>query len=119
MILNRLEQAPSQMPNALLKPCPAVPEERKKLKVRDPNKYNWRPFHLPHALPNPAPAVPEERKKLKVRDPDKYNWRPRELISQLARIHLHLYRTHPHQWVEVGGMSLGGGGGSRIEGCYL
>lgn len=53
--------------------------------------------------PPPCSAVPEERKKLKVKDPERYHWRPRELIAQLARIHLNLYRTHPDQWAEVGG----------------
>lgn len=46
-------------------------------------------------------TVPEERKKLKVKDPERYNWRPKELIAQLAAIHLNLYRTHQQEWVEA------------------
>ncbi|GAB4822698.1 hypothetical protein N2152v2_009744 [Parachlorella kessleri] len=46
-------------------------------------------------------TVPEERKRLRVRDPEKYSWHPKELISQLARIHLNLYRTNPGQWAEA------------------
>lgn len=49
----------------------------------------------------PLSPVPEERKKLKLRDPERYNWHPRQLIAQLASIHVRLFRTDPAMWIEA------------------
>ncbi|KDD74812.1 hypothetical protein H632_c1058p2, partial [Helicosporidium sp. ATCC 50920] len=46
-------------------------------------------------------TIPEERKKLKLRDPERYNWHPRQLIAQLASIHVRLFRTNPAMWIEA------------------
>lgn len=46
-------------------------------------------------------TVPEERKRLRLRDPEAVGWHPKELITQLAQIHLHLYRARPQEWVQA------------------
>lgn len=85
-------------------------------------------------LPPPAPpphtyTVPEERKRLKLKDPERYHWRPRELIVQLAQIHINLYRADAGQWVQAVAADTdyygkkeaaewaGGKGGNLLLGC--
>lgn len=43
-------------------------------------------------------TVPSERKRLKLKNPEDYGWRPKELIAQLAYIHINLYRADPQSW---------------------
>jgi hypothetical protein len=50
--------------------------------------------------------VPEERRRLRIKDPEKYNWHPKRLITQLAQIHLCLYRARRDEWVQVGPLPL-------------
>lgn len=46
--------------------------------------------------------MPEARKRLKIKDPEQYSWHPKQLITQLAHIHLSLYRARSQEWVQVG-----------------
>ncbi|PRW05883.1 putative ubiquitin conjugation factor E4 [Chlorella sorokiniana] len=46
-------------------------------------------------------TVPAERKRLRVKDPEKYNWHPKRLITELAQIHLALYRVRRAEWVQA------------------
>ncbi|KAL4426229.1 hypothetical protein ABPG77_009844 [Micractinium sp. CCAP 211/92] len=46
-------------------------------------------------------TVPEERRKLRLKEPEKFGWHPKELITQLAQIHLYLYRARQQEWVQA------------------
>jgi ubiquitin conjugation factor E4 B len=46
-------------------------------------------------------TVPSERKRLKLKNPEEYGWRPKELIAQLASIHINLYRADPDSWSQA------------------
>ncbi|PSC67765.1 putative ubiquitin conjugation factor E4 [Micractinium conductrix] len=46
-------------------------------------------------------TVPEERKRLRLKEPEKFGWHPKELITQLAQIHLSLYRARRQEWVQA------------------
>lgn len=46
-------------------------------------------------------TVPEARKRLKIKDPEQYSWHPKQLITQLAHIHLSLYRARSQEWVQA------------------
>lgn len=46
-------------------------------------------------------TVPEERRKLRLKEPEKFGWHPKELITQLAQIHLYLYRARRQEWVQA------------------
>jgi len=43
-------------------------------------------------------TLPAERRRLKLKDPERYGWKPKELISQLAAIHVNLYRVSRTAW---------------------
>lgn len=45
--------------------------------------------------------MPEERRRLRVKDPEQYHWHPKRLITQLAQIHISLYRARRGEWVQV------------------
>jgi hypothetical protein len=61
-------------------------------------------------------TVPAERKRLRVKDPEKYNWHPKRLITELAQIHLALYRVRRAEWVQV---RLGAAVQPGARGCAL
>lgn len=46
-------------------------------------------------------TVPEERRRLRVKDPEQYHWHPKRLITQLAQIHISLYRARRGEWVQA------------------
>lgn len=100
---------------------PAVPEERKKLRVREPERFGWHPKQLitqvwvgggagtecvwggcMHSVQSclpllhaPTGCLPSFTLPSCTASP------PTPLLQQLAQIHLHLYRARRTEWVEV------------------
>lgn len=46
-------------------------------------------------------TLPAERRRLKLKDPERYGWNPKELIGQLAGIHVNLYRADRQAWAQA------------------